>query len=57
MQLKKAKLAELLAKCSDKERAFFDRIFPDGPNEDQFNMALNLVWRTVKDNHPELINN
>ena len=51
-QLKKDRLDELLVMCTDKQRAFFDNIFPTGPSEEQFETAIGLVERTVKDNAP-----
>jgi len=45
---KRAAIKNLLAKCSEKERKFFDRLFPMGVPKEDLNAAIRLVERTVE---------
>ena len=44
---RREQLDKLLSQCSEKEQAFFHRIFPNGVPEDKLQNAMRLVERTV----------
>ncbi len=52
-ELKPTKLAELLSRCTEKEQEFFHLIFPNGPNDEQFNGVVSLIEQTLKENSVE----
>ena len=47
---KREQLAAQLAKCSQKQRELFARLYPDGVPSDKLNSAYDLVERTIKKN-------
>ena len=47
---KREQLAAQLAKCSQKQRDFFDRLYPKGVPSDKLSSAYDLVERTLKKN-------
>ena len=55
-EFKKNLLKELLEKCTEKQQAFFHRVFPqfpDGIQEEKMDDAIRLCERTIKKNNKE----
>jgi hypothetical protein len=49
-EFKRKLLSERLAQCTEKQVAFFNRIFPDGVPEDKLVSAIDLCDRTIAKN-------
>ncbi len=43
-------LEELVEQCTLEQRAFFWRMYPDGPNEEQYDWACQQCERTIAQN-------
>lgn len=43
-----------LARCTEPQRDMFNKIFPNGPTEEQEKSALELIERTIKKNNPKI---
>lgn len=43
-------IAEQLAKCTPEQQAFFHRLYPDGPKNNQVFNAADQIERTIRKN-------
>lgn len=46
-------MAERLALCTDKQQAFFRKLFPRGVSKTKYNSALDLIDRTIAKNEKQ----
>lgn len=49
----RAELASILRQCTEKQQAFFNRVFPDGVPNNKLSGAYDLCKRTVDKNRKE----
>lgn len=49
-EFQRATLADYLEKLTDEQRAFFKRLYPNGPRPDQMTWAIQQCINTLKKN-------